>query len=177
MANVDPFVIKWPNKWAQDPELRDALRYLNRFLHDIWKRTGGGEDLIESTIVELTTELTSVSSGQIEELTDTLGQIEDRIPAPFIKDFYAATKSQNYTAVDSDFIEANNNAIITLDPNADLNDQIIIANGDGSKITVKGGDNKIKYTKTDSSLVFRDKGSSLHFQLFADETQKFWRIR
>ena len=39
MANVDPFVIRWPKKWESDPELRDVLRYLNRFLHDLWKRT------------------------------------------------------------------------------------------------------------------------------------------
>ena len=177
MANVDPFVIRWPKKWESDPELRDVLRYLNRFLHDLWKRTGGGTDYIITNTENITTietevasELTSVSSGQLDAIADTLEQIEDRIPISIVKEFYAAKKSAAYTAVDSDYIEANNSAIITLDPNADLNDQIIIANGDGSKITVMGN---IKYTRLDSSLISRAEGDSFHFQNFGG----YWRIR
>jgi hypothetical protein len=30
----------------QDRDVEPAIRYLNRFLHDLWKRTGGGPDLI-----------------------------------------------------------------------------------------------------------------------------------
>lgn len=177
MANVDPFIIKWPRKWEEDPDTRDVLRYLNRFLHDLWKRTGGGTDYIVTNTenitnieTEVASELTSVSSGQLDELSDTLEQIEDRIPTSILKEFYAASKSADYTAVDSDYIEANNRAIITLDPNADLNDQVIIANGDGSRIKVVGS---IKYTKLDSSLFINNKGSSFHFQFFGD----YWRIR
>jgi hypothetical protein len=177
MANVDPFVIRWPKKWESDPELRDVLRYLNRFLHDLWKRTGGGTDYIITNTenitnieTEVASELTSVSSGQLDDLSDTLEQIEDRIPISIVKEFYAAKKSAAYTAVDSDYIEANNRAIITLDPNADLNDQIIIANGDGSRIKVLGA---IKYTRLDSSMFISNQGTSLHFQFFGD----YWRIR
>jgi len=84
MANVDPFVIRWPKKWESDPELRDVLRYLNRFLHDLWIRTGGGTDYILTNTenitnieTEVASELTSVSSGQLDDLSDTLEQIED----------------------------------------------------------------------------------------------------
>lgn len=47
MAKVDPFVIEWPQKWMADNEIRPVIEYLNRFLHDIYFRTGGGDDLIE----------------------------------------------------------------------------------------------------------------------------------
>lgn len=49
MANVDPFVIQWPQKWTTDPDLRPVLTYLNRFLHDLWVRTGGGGDTVDET--------------------------------------------------------------------------------------------------------------------------------
>jgi len=48
MAKVDPFVIKWPSQWLSDPEIEPVIRYLNRFLHDLWIRSGGGTDLVEA---------------------------------------------------------------------------------------------------------------------------------
>lgn len=46
MANVDPFVIQWPGKWLQDPEIAPAILYLNRFLHDSWVKSGGADDVL-----------------------------------------------------------------------------------------------------------------------------------
>jgi len=46
LAKVDPFVVKWPNKWVRDPEIGPVIRDLNRFLHNLWQRTGGGEDAV-----------------------------------------------------------------------------------------------------------------------------------
>jgi hypothetical protein len=69
MVNVDPFVIRWPKKWESDPELRDVLRYLNRFLHDLWIRTGGGPDLIEEGL------------EAIEDLQDQINAIIVRLDA------------------------------------------------------------------------------------------------
>lgn len=48
LADVDPFVIKWPKQWTSDPEIGPVIHYLNRFLHDLWVRTGAGDDVIES---------------------------------------------------------------------------------------------------------------------------------
>ena len=49
MANVDPFTIAWPQKWANDPQIEPVLTYLNMFLHDLWIRTGGSDDAIAET--------------------------------------------------------------------------------------------------------------------------------
>ena len=45
MARVDPFVIQWPQKWVDDPEIQPVIDYLNRFLHDMFIRSGGATDL------------------------------------------------------------------------------------------------------------------------------------
>jgi hypothetical protein len=47
LAKVDPFVAPIPRKFLNDPETRPFFEYLNRFLHDLYIRTGGGDDAIE----------------------------------------------------------------------------------------------------------------------------------
>ncbi len=49
---VDPFVAPIPKPWAEDPEIAPFAVYLNRFLHDLWVRTGGGDDLIGSATAD-----------------------------------------------------------------------------------------------------------------------------
>ena len=172
MANVDPFVIKWPDKWVKDPDLKDVLFYLNRFLHDLWLRTGGGDDAIDD--IDNSDIFSSASANQALSEIESLSQIEDLIPTVEHRAFYSTIKDSNYTAVDSDFVEARCHCIITLDANADADAEIIIANGDGTRITVLGD---IKYTRTDSKLFINQQGTSLHFQMFVDGTAKYWRIR
>lgn len=46
MAQVDPFIVPLPQKLALDPQLGPYFQYLQKFLHDIWQRTGAGSDLI-----------------------------------------------------------------------------------------------------------------------------------
>ena len=51
---VDPFLLPLPKQLLLDKETRVFFEYQNRFLHDLWYRTGGGTDLIaESQIGEL----------------------------------------------------------------------------------------------------------------------------
>lgn len=53
-TRVDPFLIPIPRKILEDRESRVYFEYLNRFLHDLWARTGGGnDDVAESQIGEL----------------------------------------------------------------------------------------------------------------------------
>ena len=54
MALVDPFIQPIPEKWRNDPELRAYIEYLHRFLHDLWQRTGGANDIVESSDLDLT---------------------------------------------------------------------------------------------------------------------------
>lgn len=62
------------------------MNFLNRFLHDLWKRTGGGNDLIQE-ISQISQEVTIVNSEtfnisqQIDEVTalaqETQAQMHD----------------------------------------------------------------------------------------------------
>lgn len=71
VTRVDPFLIPIPRKILEDRESRVYFEYLNRFLHDLWTRTGGGnDDVAESQIGELYEPGIQVSNADelIEEL-------------------------------------------------------------------------------------------------------------
>ena len=157
-----------PDLAKRDPELFKYLEDQQFFSFQIWKRTGGGADYTDEAL-SLANDIDNTHLyPQYIDPEEFASQVE--APAVQVREFYAAVKTENYTAIDGDFIEARNGITVTLDPSAGLNDQIIIANGDGSKITVSG---QIRYTKEDSSILIRQKGTSLHFQNFGD----YWRIR
>jgi len=73
LAKVDPFVIQWPQKWMQDNEIRPVIEYLNRFLHDLFIRTGGGDDLIEAIGDNLAAE------ADTSRLFATINKLEKRV--------------------------------------------------------------------------------------------------
>lgn len=74
MASVDPFVIRWPLKWSSDPEIRPVIDYLNRFLHDLWIRSGGGDDAVGKDDVFKSD--TSVIEEQVASLSNSLAMVE-----------------------------------------------------------------------------------------------------
>lgn len=47
MARVDPFVIPIPPELLKDPQTREFFEYFVRWAHDIWLRTGGGNDAVD----------------------------------------------------------------------------------------------------------------------------------
>lgn len=63
MARVNPPSMKAPVKLINDPELKGYFEGLDYFLYQLWQRTGGGEDLIESGN-------SSGESGDIDSETD-----------------------------------------------------------------------------------------------------------
>ena len=52
MSRVDPFLYPIPKELQIDAEVRAYFEYLNRFLHDIWARTGGGDDQVANASIE-----------------------------------------------------------------------------------------------------------------------------
>jgi hypothetical protein len=89
--------------------------------------------------------------------------------------FSPKTKTADYTALDFDFIEAENGATIKLPQYPDDGSEVIIANGDGTKITVDGNGRKIKRKNSTDTLSTTSKGTTLHFQYFVD--RGYWRTR
>jgi outer membrane murein-binding lipoprotein Lpp len=73
LAKVDPFVAPIPRKFLNDPELRPFFEYLNRFLHDLFIRTGGGDDSIESI------EEATAAEADTSRLFATIGRLNKRV--------------------------------------------------------------------------------------------------
>ena len=174
MARVNPPV-------QQVPEgIRDVSKELFEYLQNnqfnmfqLWTRTGGGSDNIfnnETNITNITNSETFETSNSTEEFLQQISNVEAADEQAIeSKLFNVLIKNQNYTAVDMDFIEARSGIVITLDPNAQENDDVIIANGDSSRITVLGS---VKIKRIETSVNINQAGTSLHFKKFPD----YWRI-
>lgn len=74
MAEVDPFIQPIPVQFQGDRELRAYYEYLHRFLHDIWVRTGGGDDAIENIQEE-----ESSAEGQVSRVQSLLDKLSKRV--------------------------------------------------------------------------------------------------
>jgi hypothetical protein len=71
MARVDPFVIPLPRKLARDTELGPYFAYTQRFLHDLWQRTGAGTDLVDGAVT--TSQLTDAITAHTISADNTTG--------------------------------------------------------------------------------------------------------
>ena len=122
MAKVDPFVIQWPRKWMQDDETRPAIVYLNRFLHDLFLRSGGGEDFIENTEQALTS-----TSSRVSRNAARINSIE-------LKEFEIVNTTASLATEEFQIIICKNISpiVVTLDPDAIENDEVHIKRRGGS---------------------------------------------
>ena len=73
---VDPFLIPIPKELLKDRQTRHYFEYLNRFLHDLWQRTGAGTDLVDESITENDT-----STGEHHRNLAIISTIEGRLSA------------------------------------------------------------------------------------------------
>ena len=120
MAKLDPYVAQWPVKWMQDNEIRPSIEYLNRFLHDIFIRTGGDDDAIESVENE-----EAFDPGiQTFEQDDFEAEIDDSDLSPHlvIIDPEVVGITANYTTTGSQIVICSNSSAITVTLNATPDD-------------------------------------------------------
>ena len=184
--NVDPFVIRWPQKWINDPELQDTLRYLNRFLHDLWLRTGGGDDFIfniggDITALEIRVTDLEVRMDAVELRLDL---VEARLDALEALTFIQITATANHTTERNEIITCTNTSSITISLNAAPNTipaaneevhvvragSLVTVSGNGKLIMgVQGGNNGV------SSFNLNVKGQSVQM-VFNSDTDK-WHIQ
>lgn len=127
MAKVDPFVIQWPQKWMADNEIRPVIEYLNRHLHDLFIRTGGGEDLVDDNEQAIT----STNSNVSRNASLINGLVRD--------DFELIITDQDLTTGLNQIIICTNTVDIeiTLDPQAIIEDEVHIKRTD-KKVNVIG---------------------------------------
>ena len=170
MAKVDPFLHPIPRELLKDAETRGFFEYFVRWAHDIWVRTGGGDDSIESlgrreaypwpfdsSDYQKGAELNGLYSGSAVETPQ----------------YRAVTvTSAIYTALPHDFINANARSIIKFPSTPPENCVIIIRNGDDSLIKLDGNGKKINGS---CAGVLSRKGTAIHFHYFIESDEWFAR--
>ena len=119
----------------------------------------------------------AASSAEVHEKFNDNAQIEDLIPTDFNSHFESLIVRVDKTLVDRDYADIRNGSTVTLDANAQHNAQIITANGDGTKVKIistiemRVGDQR-GYTTT-----INNEGTALHWHLFENGLEQFWRPR
>ena len=73
MAQVDPFVHRIPSSFLRDPEARAYFEYLNQVIHDLWVRSGGGDD----SLLEVESEASTTRSKVVALVADLGAQLDD----------------------------------------------------------------------------------------------------
>jgi len=168
-----------------------ATPYFEDYLFQLVQSTGGeGSELISTVINSgVQTDKVPYLMGLIYTLSRKISDLEARIGTHVIEsnikklqidtaNFISKIKSSDYTAKRKEWIEARSRATIKLPENADRDTEVMVANGDGSRITVDGNGTDIKYTSTDTTFIMGNEGSSYHFHLFVDNPNntRYWRV-
>ena len=170
-----PYVVKIPQAFIDlnDQEVLDWFTYDNKWKQDINFNLGFGDAITNITNSESFE--TSSSSAEYQSHKRELEQIEDLIPVVGLREFRPDIILSNHTAIDGDFLDIRSRATVTLDKNAEWNSQIITANGDGSEIKVIS-DTQLRYKgQRGNSVTIRQEGTSIHWYLFSNANEKFWR--
>ncbi len=165
VTQVDPFIIPIPPSLLGSPDTRHYFEYLNRFLHDLWLRTGGGDDSVASSDVEETYpwSFTAEPENNVQNLFNS----QDAGMGGALN---CITVSTAYTAAANDFINAKNGATITLPQYPNDSEFIIVRNGDGTAIKLNGNGKSLNGSAT-GTLSRRE--TCIRFNYFLDSDEWF----
>lgn len=176
MTQVDPFIHPIPKSLLNNPDTRSFFEYLTRWCHDMWKRTGGGEDLIESGGTRETYPWTEdTTEGSRDSFYSSLtanAEIDQEISYNFpVENNFnrLTTKTINneiYTAVDDMFIKSKTGSTLKLPENPSDNCVIYAHNADGTLLTINGNGRKIN---GHDEIVIRQKGNGVQIYYFIDD--------
>jgi hypothetical protein len=170
MAKVDPFLHPIPKELLKDAETRNFFEYFVRWAHDIWIRTGGGNDAVADQGLRETYPWMYDNSAYQDGAEINGLYSANSIVVPEYRALTVSTST--YTAIPYDFINAKSNATIKFPAQPPENCVIIVRNGDGSLITLNGNDKTINGSKNG---YLRQKGTAIHFHYFIDSDEWFAR--
>ena len=177
-----------------DPDTKEfkATPYFEDYLFNIIQGLGGEGSTVISEVVSSGVQADKVPYlfGLVYTLSNKVTALESQLGNHYIKamveqlqidtaKFNTKVKNTNYTAKNREYIEANGNVTIKLPENAVSGDEVMVANGDGTRIRVDGNGNKIKYTTEADIFNIVRVGSSKHFHFFKDNPNNagYWRVR
>lgn len=152
-VDVDPFIEEFPTQWVgKDGRLTDEavhyLEYSERWMHDMWQRSGAGDD--------------AVSEQGIKELYPWA----TFTPVRLLEDIEIAAGDTAFTATADQFIVCNNTATATITLNTEPEDgeEVVIARRNAGVIMAG-----IVNGKTNPSLAFKLDTAHLKFSVAAGE--------
>lgn len=159
MTIVDPFLVPIPRKYLESKVEREYHERLIRTIDQLRQRTGGAsDDVAESGTREL---YPWVIDDPKEEVVNL--HVETKL-----REFRGVTVSSNYTAVPWDWVKAKSRSTVTFPKYPENGDEIIVANGDGSKITLDGNGKNINGSNTGKIQL---KYTSIRFKYFLDDNE------
>jgi len=148
MTQVDPFVIPIPKALLADPEVRFYHEYLNKFLHDLWIRTGGGNDAISDTgIRELYPYLPSAPDESVFGVYGGVSRGTDDVSPTSFYSFQRPTVEVEIISVSADYTTTGDQIIIctntssitvTLNPNPADGEEVHIKRQNTGVVTIVG---------------------------------------
>lgn len=171
MTTLAPYIVAIPEKWKSDPEIKAWAEYDNRWKADLNVVLNFGNAITNITNSESFE--TSSTSAEYQEHRRVLEQTEDLIPVTRLKQFRPTVQSVNYSAVDEDFVDAQNGSTITLMPSAGA--EIITANGDGTWIKLYSTIEFHHNGQVSNWVDMLRQDTSLHWFLFESGTKQYWR--
>lgn len=157
MTIVDPFLVPIPRKYLESKVEREYHERLIRTIDQLRQRTGGATD----EIAEAGTRETYpwiIDDPKQETVNYNFQSV--------MREWRGVTVSSNYTAVPWDWINAKSRATITFPKYPADGDEIIVANGDGSRISLDGNGKNINGS---SNGKIQLKYTSIRFKYFLTE--------
>ena len=160
VTKVDPFLHPVPPELLQNRETREFFEYFVRWAHDMWVRSGGGNDDIANAQIEESFPWDlSDNSGVYSANVSMLYPAHDSQP----NGLRAVSVSTDYTALPFEFVNATLSATVTFPQNPQENDIIVIRNGDGSTINIDGNGRTINGSLTGT---LAREGTAIEFYYF-----------
>lgn len=163
-----PPQLRIPEQFLKDPISREFFKQTNTILFQLYNRTGGDTDLIDEgqgLADDFNESITGINADEIAE-----DYQDDFIYRQATIEWNAVSKSNSYTMVGYDFVNAKSNAQITFPLFPDENDQIRVRNGDGTLIKLLGNGRNINGS---TSGFLRKKGTAITFIYFINTNEWF----
>lgn len=134
MGSVDPRLNQIPKELLQDFEVRNYFEQLERFLHDLWVRTGGGTDAIADADVQ---ELYSWRTPG-EEQSQFIAAYANKGASKEFEVIEIPALQSTYTTRGNEIVICNNTVALTviLNPAPDHKERAIIVRNQTGNVSV-----------------------------------------
>ena len=169
---VDPLLVPIPKDFLARKDHREFFERLIRTVDQLRQRTGGTTDEVAETGTRET--YPWIIDDPIQETINLNSQtnaeeVHYHFDSPF-RVFNAVSTNTIYIANNWDWINAKNGSSIILPAYPEVNSEVIIRNGDGSLIGLKGNGRLINGSSTGE---LRRKGTCIKFKYFIDDNEWF----